>query len=129
MNIPRKSNKQESISPILPNRPITDARIQATVDFMRQHLDQAITVPRLAKNAELSASYFTHVFKENTGLPPVEYLKRLRMQKARDLLTGSRLRIKEVMAAAGYNNKTHFGRDFRRYFDTTPSEFQKRSQP
>jgi transcriptional regulator GlxA family with amidase domain len=59
------------------------------------------------------------------GLPPGEYLRRLRMQKVSNLLTTSRLSVKQIMATAGYDNKNLFLRHFRRSFDVAPSEYRK----
>jgi transcriptional regulator GlxA family with amidase domain len=52
---------------------------------------------------------------------------KLRMEKARHLLAASFLSIKQVMALAGYGNRTNLVRHFKRYFDLVPSAYRKRA--
>jgi transcriptional regulator GlxA family with amidase domain len=93
---------------------------------MNGNLHRRISLTELAAVANLSPSRFSNVFKSQTRLSPGEYLIRLRMEKARDLLTTSQLSIKEVMAAVGYDTRSNFVRHFRKYFDLSPSEYKKR---
>jgi AraC family transcriptional regulator len=97
-------------------------------DFMNANLHRRIRLAELAGTANLSSSRFSHFFKTQTGLSPGEYLRRLRMEKARHLLATTLLRIKEIMAIAGYNSKSHFVRHFRRSFGLAPSEYRKTAQ-
>jgi transcriptional regulator GlxA family with amidase domain len=64
------------------------------------------------------------VFKIETGLTPSEYLARLRMDKARQLLKTTFLSIKQIMAAVGYNSKSYFAKHFKRHCGVTPSEYR-----
>lgn len=75
----------------------------------------------------LSTSQFSHLFKAETNVAPGEYLIRLRMEKASQLLATTFLSIKEIMAEVGYYNKSNFLRQFRRSFDVTPSEYRRRA--
>jgi len=77
--------------------------------------------------ANLSASHFSRAFKAETGLTQIDFLIRLRLEKARQLLKTSVLSIKEVMAAVGYNSKGHFARHFKKRFGVTPSEYKKQA--
>jgi transcriptional regulator GlxA family with amidase domain len=106
---------------------INRARVRAVIDFMKTNLHRPIKLPELAGAVNLSPRYFCHLFKIETGLAPGEYLIRLRIQKAGELLTTTFLSVKQIMAAVGYNNKSNFGRRFRRYFHVTPSEYRKRA--
>lgn len=102
-----------------------DTRVQIVIDFMTTNLQQRISLRELAAAACLSPSRFSHLFKKQTGLSPGEYLIRLRMEKARDLLTTRLLSVKEVMALVGYDTRSNFVRHFRRYFAFAPSEYRK----
>lgn len=110
---------------VVPESRIPNPRLRIVTDFMNANLHRRIRLAELAGTANLSSSRFSHVFKTQTGLSPGEYLRRLRMEKARHLLATSLLRIKEIMAMAGYNSKSHFVRHFRRSFGPSPSEYRK----
>jgi transcriptional regulator GlxA family with amidase domain len=105
--------------------PRRDPRIQVVIDFLNANLHRRIRLTDLAEAARLSPSRLSHLFKTEMGLSPGEYLMRLRMQKASNLLATSRLSVKQIMAMAGYDNKSHFARHFRRSFGLAPSEYRK----
>ncbi|MEK6302206.1 MAG: helix-turn-helix domain-containing protein [Acidobacteriota bacterium] len=111
----------------VPENMIHKARVRAVTDFMGANLQRRIAMTELAGVVNLSPVYFSHVFKAETGVPPGDYLIRLRMEKASHLLATTFLSIKQVMAAVGYNNKGNFARHFRRHFHATPSEYRKRA--
>lgn len=104
---------------------IRDTRVRIVIDFMQANLQRKISSPDFAGEAKLSVSHLSRLFKTQTGLAPGEYLIRLRMERARHLLTTSLLSIKEIMAMAGYNNKGLFVDHFKRYSGHAPSEYRK----
>jgi AraC-like DNA-binding protein len=108
-------------------KPIRDRRIQTVIKFMKANLQRRVSLDEFAAVAKLSKSHFIHLFKTETGLPPGEYLIRLRIEKARDLLTAGSFSVKEVMALVGYGAKTNFAHLFRRYYGFPPSEYGKRA--
>ncbi|SRR6266404_365607 len=109
--------------------PIRDPRIQIVLDFLDANLHRRIRLNEIAEAATLSPSRLSHVFKDEMGISPGKYLRRIRMQKAGSLLATSRLSVKQIMAMAGYDNKSLFVRQFRKAFDVTPSEYRKLRQP
>jgi len=111
--------------PVVPESRILNPRIRIVTDFMNANLHRRIRLAELAEAANLSASRFSHVFKTQTGLSPGAYLRRLRTERARHLLATSPLRIKEIMAMAGYNSKSLFVRHFKRSFGVAPSQYRK----
>lgn len=125
--ISRQQIEQEfEAQPEVPENVIRKARVRAVVDFMNANLHRSIALAELAGVVNLSPSYFSQVFKTETELSPGEYLIRLRIEKAGQLLATTFLSIKQVMAEVGYNNKSNFVRHFRSRFDITPSEYRKR---
>jgi AraC family transcriptional regulator, arabinose operon regulatory protein len=101
-----------------------DWRITWAVDHIQRHLAEPLTVPQLANRVNLSPSRFRDLFSAQTGIGPVEYLQRLRLRRARLLIERTFLTVKEVMALVGYNDPSHFSRDFRRYHGVTPSSLR-----
>jgi AraC family transcriptional regulator of arabinose operon len=109
--------------------PICDPRVQVVIDFLSGNFHRRIHLNEIAEAAKLSPSRLSHVFKDEMGISPGKYLRRIRMQKAGSLLATSRLSVKQIMAMAGYDNKAHFVRQFRKAFVVTPSEYRKLRQP
>ncbi|MEK6304624.1 MAG: helix-turn-helix domain-containing protein [Acidobacteriota bacterium] len=109
----------------VPQDNILSPRVRLVIDFMSANLQRSISLTELAGVANLSPSHLCRLFKSQTGISPGEYLRRLRMETARHLLSTSVLSVKQIMAAAGYNSKSHFVRHFRRSFGLTPSEYRR----
>src|SRR6266478_5024179 len=82
---------------VVPGSAIRDPRVLDVIDFLNANLHRRIRLTGLADEANISASRLSHVFKTAVGRSPGEYLRRLRMEKARQLLETSPLRIKEIM--------------------------------
>jgi AraC family transcriptional regulator len=103
------------------------ARVQIATDFMKANLHRRIPLTELAEVANLSPSHLSRLFKAQTRLSPGEYLRRLRMETARQRVADGLLSIKEIMTMVGYKSKSHFVRDFRMAFRIAPSEYRKRA--
>jgi AraC family transcriptional regulator, arabinose operon regulatory protein len=106
-----------------------DPRITTTVEYIQQHLADPLSIPRLAALVNLSESRFRALFAVQTGLAPGQYVQRLRLRRARLLLERTFLSVKEVMALVGYNDPSHFARDFRREHGAPPSEIRAAGAP
>jgi transcriptional regulator GlxA family with amidase domain len=103
---------------------LLNLRVQIAIDFMKANLHRRIPLAELAEIANLSPSGLSHLFKIQTGHSPGEYLRSLKMEKARNLLATSPMSVKEIMLMVGYKSKSHFVRDFRRSFGVAPSEYR-----
>jgi transcriptional regulator GlxA family with amidase domain len=79
-------------------------------------------VRSLARRAAMSESLFFAKFRDAVGATPLQYLKRLRLTKARDLLATAAGSVTEVAHSVGYASSSQFSRDFRRTFGRAPSE-------
>ena len=100
-------------------------KIRAAVLFINNNIDRAWHVSDLATSVRLSRSRFCCLFKSEVGLAPTRYLKNVRMEKASRLLERSFLPVKEIGAMVGYNDSTHFMRDFKKASGLTPSQYRK----
>jgi len=85
-----------------------------------------ISVRKLARAVNLSPSRFAHLFHQHVGMPPGRYLRHRRLERARLLLESSFLSVKEVMAAVGFNDPSHFSRDFQRVYGASPRAWRER---
>ena len=101
------------------------ASVQA---YLRENLSSPLTVPELAGMAGFSPSHFSARFRAATGFSVLEYLKRLRMARARQILIVTENSIAEIAAAVGYPDSFYFSRQFSAVNHTSPSEFRARSR-
>jgi AraC-like DNA-binding protein len=122
----RTEQKYEDESEVIENA-LQAARVQTVIDFMSANLHRKVGLSELAEMVHLSRSRFSHLFKLQTGLSPGDYLIRLRIKKAHELLITRFESIKEIMGMVGYSNRGNFIRHFKRYFDFAPSEYRKRT--
>src|SRR4029078_9226025 len=101
-----------------------DPRITWIVSYMHREMAQPLSVKALCSLVNLSCSRFRALFAAQTGMSPLHYLQRLRLRRARLLIERTFLSVKEVMALVGYNDPSHFARDFRRAHGAAPSAFR-----
>ena len=100
------------------------ARVQV---HLRENLSSPTSLPDLAAMAGFSSSHFSARFRAATGYTVLEYVKRLRMAKARQLLISGDTSISEVAAAVGYADALYFSRQFSAVNQLSPSQFRARS--
>jgi AraC family transcriptional regulator of arabinose operon len=98
-----------------------DPRVTWAVAYMQTQLAAPLNMAALAARVNLSPSRFRQLFAAQTGMGPNAYLRALRLRRARLLLERTFLSVKEVMALAGYNDPSHFSRDFKRFHGSAPS--------
>jgi AraC family transcriptional regulator len=106
--------------------PLIVARVR---DFAEAHLDERITLERLAHLAGLSAWHFARVFKRTTGLAPHQFITMLRVERAKALLLETADSVRSVAYAVGFTNLRHFRRQFRKHFGVLPLAFRARTDP
>ena len=71
----------------------------------------------------MSKYHFCHLFKRSTGLSPHQYVKRVRVQRARQLLAEHRLSLVEIANELGFSDQSHFTRTFHTVVGVTPSQY------
>jgi AraC-like DNA-binding protein len=100
--------------------------MRAALDFLLRHeLRREFRTESLSDHLNLSPSRVQHLFQQHLGMSPTQVFKLRQMETAKDLLDSTFLRVKEVMAAAGRHDPSHFVRDFKRMFGYTPAQRRK----
>ena len=94
------------------------------IDYIQTNLDAELSLSELAKQVELSVHHFARLFKQSTGESPNQYVMRLRVEHAKQLLRETSLSILEVTIAVGYNSPSHFVTQFKRITGVTPSTYR-----
>lgn len=90
--------------------------------YIGDNLTEKLTVEEIAKHVYLSPTYLQSVFKENYGVPLAEYVRRQKLQKARELLYNTQKRISDIAYDCGFEHESSFIRSFKREFGMTPGE-------
>jgi AraC family transcriptional regulator, arabinose operon regulatory protein len=102
-----------------------DPRIQRALELIKQGHPRQIG--DIATYFNLSSSRFRHLFKKEVGMSPKHCLRLVRLERAKELLENSFLRLKEVTAVVGVNDISHFVRDYKMLYGQTPSQTRARS--
>jgi transcriptional regulator GlxA family with amidase domain len=121
-----RSQIEQAYEPDVDIPEISKARVEAGIEFLGANFHRKIALDEIAAVVNISVEHFSRIFKIETGITPIDYLIKLRIEKASQLLKSSFLSVKEVMASVGYNSKGHFTHHFKRQFGITPSEYRKR---
>ena len=101
--------------------------VKAVLKFCSENYCRDINVKMVCENTFVSERYITKIFKERVGVSFREYINRLRIARAVELLETSEIKITEVMYECGFKNQSTFNRVFLEETGITPREFQKRS--
>ena len=104
--------------------PLHPKLIRTVHDYVRDHLDQELSLGRLAELVHHSPTYLSRLYRRLTGITLFEYITDRRMGEAKRLLRDSRLKIHEIAAAVGYESAPHFTRFFKKQTGLTPQEFR-----
>lgn len=100
-----------------------NAMMDAVCRLMYDEYAQAVPLERYASFCHLSVSRFAHMFKSCTGSSPLEYIMRIRIEKAMHYLVYTDLPITEIAESTGFSSQNYFGRIFKRFTGTTPKKF------
>ena len=107
---------------------LRDFYVQQAIRYMELHYQNNITVEEIADACRLNRSYFSKLFKEKKGCPPQEFLIRLRLSKAADLMRNTTMTISAISASCGYPNQLHFSRAFKRRYGVPPREWRSQNK-
>jgi AraC family transcriptional regulator of arabinose operon len=102
--------------------------VQRAREYLLEHLDQPVRLPDLAAHVGLSASHFAALFRHATGGGVLEYVKSIRMARARVMLMTTSRTVAEVAREVGYPDAFYFSRQFRAVSGSSPSQFRQASR-
>jgi len=95
-------------------------RIAKAIDQLNRHFDRVLSVEQMAKELGMSTSGFHDHFKRVTDMSPIQFQKQLRLQEARRLMLGESLDASTAGHRVGYDDPSHFSRDYKRHFGDSP---------
>ena len=101
-----------------------DKRVEKIIQMMRDDVRGELSLTEFAQSVNLSVWRLCHIFKTDVGMPPIRYLRLLRMEKAKGLLESSFLSVKEIAYQVGLNDESHFVRDFKATYGFSPAIYR-----
>jgi len=93
-------------------------------DFISKNQGYALSLSQVAKAVNTSTFYFCKIFKKFTGLNFTDYVSRVRVEKAKNLLLNPNLRVSEIAFEVGFQSLTHFNRVFRKIVGESPTHYR-----
>ncbi len=98
--------------------------IHRAKEYIEEHKSDPISLGEVAKTLNVSTFYFCKLFKKATGLNFTDYLSRVRIEKAKNLLLNPNLRVSEIAYEVGFQSLTHFNRVFLRIVGCSPTSYR-----
>jgi AraC-like DNA-binding protein len=100
--------------------------VETSVQYMTRHFHEELRLESLADLAGWSVGHYCKMFKKITGYSPKDYIIRLRIDRAKELLEFQQYRLKEIAASVGYDDEFYFSRIFKKITGVSPSDYVRR---
>ena len=98
--------------------------VTAAKDYIAHNYDKCIKISDIAKSLSLDRTYFSTLFKSQTGMSPQEYLTEFRLERAAELLMKKQFSVAQIADKSGYSDIVNFSRMFKKHFGTAPSKYR-----
>jgi AraC family transcriptional regulator len=101
-------------------------KLRKAIEFINNNLDeeQAVAIPAVADEVQMSYSHFSRAFKQSMGVSPNVYMTEQRIERAKKLLSETDFRIADIALRTGFASQSHFTSTFRKLVWTTPKAFR-----
>ena len=100
--------------------------VKRIINYMSENFEKKISLDQIAHNMYLSPVYVSKIFKEETGESPINYLIKIRLEKAKSILErGEGGSIKSIANEVGYDDVYHFSKLFKKYYGVSPLNYKK----
>jgi AraC family transcriptional regulator of arabinose operon len=100
-------------------------RVGKVLQHLAEHFAEPLTLQDLARLVRLHPTYFSNSFRKATGLAPMTFLQRFRVERAKGILATTDLAVMEVAQRVGFADPYHFSRVFKKLTGSSPREFQQ----
>jgi len=99
--------------------------IERAKTYINNKYNKAISLDDVSREVDISPYYFSKIFKEETGVNFIDYLTKIRIDKAKELLLYSDLSMKVICCQIGYSDPNYFSRSFKKMVGVTPTEYKE----
>lgn len=100
-------------------------QLRVAQGFIEANLTGDPTIADLARECDLSPSYFARAFRQTTGMPPYRWVMKQRVERAKELISKGEMELVEVALACGFADQSHLNRTFMRFAGSTPGQWRK----
>lgn len=100
-------------------------RLRPVMDYISEHFKEKIYIEELADMINVSADYFTKMFKESIGKTPIDYINAMRVNYSMELLTTTEMAMSDIADIIGFCNPNYFHKIFKQYIDMSPLGYRK----
>lgn len=101
------------------------AQVLPAVEYIHDHYSEPIKIADVAAACHLSESHFRRLFEQCTDMTPVEYLNKVRVRRACELILAGRHSMEEIALRVGYATVSTFNRNFKLYIGTSPGQWKR----
>lgn len=109
---------------VIPGGALDAVKLKQVLDYIEEHLADEIVIEDMATLIPMSQFHFARAFKATTGESPHKYLTQRRIERAKVLLTVTKLPVAEVAYRVGFSNQSHFTAHFRKVTRVTPKDYR-----
>lgn len=102
-------------------------RLDSVIAYTNEHYAENLSITDIASQFDFTPNYLSSMFKKHTGINFVEYLTKLRLNKAKELLLCGNQSIKEIGESVGYYSQSYFTKIFIKYENCTPGEYRAKN--
>lgn len=117
--------KQTSNMEFLDSMKINNIVVRQAYQYVVEHVDDKISLTKISDTLGISKNYFCSLFKQETGENFLNFVSRMKIQRAKTLLTKENRRVYEVCDYLGYTDVTYFTKLFKKYVHMSPNEYKK----
>ena len=103
---------------------LSPARLRRVKEFVHAKIEDDLRLRDLAQLVGLSTAHFSEVFRKSMGETPHQFVLRVRVERAKEMLRSSEMRVLDVAVACGFKTQQHFARAFRQLCGTSPTEYR-----
>lgn len=95
------------------------------MEYIHEHYAEPVSLEQAAARVPISPYYLSHIFRDELGMTFLEYVTRVRIEEAKELLVSTDMRIRDIAAQVGYDDAGYFAKVFRKTVGVTPNQYRK----
>lgn len=103
--------------------------MKAKVSFLKKNILNDLrhnwTINDLAQSIDVSPAHLQKLFRDELGISPIQFIKELRLEKARELLETTFLRVQQIGFAVGITDQSYFDREFKKKYGLPPNQYRE----
>ena len=120
-----RNHSRNLVKPTIATNALDELKLKQLKDYIEEHLADKLAIATLAELIPMSQFHFACAFKAAIGEPPHRYITQRRIDRAKILLSATRLSAAEIAYQVGFSNQSHFTAHFRKTVGTTPKQFRE----